>query len=287
MSKDYLKKHYESLNEALVAATSQSEPRWTDRSSRQNDSAWAGTDSFSEAIDLAKHGWPEGRKKMTQAVESAQCVAAYHVSPAFSLDVGGAYPVAAIAATGDAFCMVNHAPVSDRARPTVKLSVSAANSALVKADSIFNYGAALLAIIDSLEQNDYRVELTLFFCAKCEDHKNSFSVTVKQAQDILDLDKIAFALAQPAMFRRIVFSLYELNLPPIYGRKGYGVPRLPEIGLDLTEGSVLLPSCQSFDSATLKTPAGAYKTIAPTIQQLLSEHGAPVPEIIFNGAAAA
>ena len=283
MSKDYFKAKYESLGEALLASQSTAPPQWTDRASRRNgDSKWSGTNSFESAITLAKDGWPMGRAKMAQAVSSAVSASYYNNTPAMHLDVAGAYPVAAIAAAGDAFCMVSPAPVSDRARPIVRLLISSANSQAVRAERIFNYGAALLSIIDGLEQADYRVELALAYAGEKNSHKNFFEIVIKQAQEILDLDRMAFCLSNASMFRRIVFSLYELNLPSYY-EGGYGTPRIPERGKDFEESQILLPSAQSFDS--LDSPQEAVKAIAPTIQKLLIDRFSDFPPIIFDRAA--
>ena len=50
------------------------------------------------AFDMARMGWPEGRRNMVEAM--AQARPSIALAPAFMMDVAGAYPIAALAAAG-------------------------------------------------------------------------------------------------------------------------------------------------------------------------------------------
>jgi hypothetical protein len=233
-------------------------------------------------MGLARQGWPEGRAKMVKAVSAAAMTAGFAKAPAYDLDVAGAYPIPALAAAGELLCMVNPAPVSERAKPIVKITVAACVSAMVNENDIFNYGAALLAFVDGLEQADIRVELTVCYTNTAIGAKGQgcFLIGFKQADEALDLDKAAFVLASPAMFRRLVFSLYELHLPEQF-QNGYGSPRDPVAGKDFDADSILLPSCQSFRGG-LRSPGEAFKTIAPVVEGLLQDKYADFPPLSFE-----
>jgi hypothetical protein len=275
---------FDTMGEAIKGAEAPKVSAWQERTSRRdNDSEWNGSKTFDDAIKLARHGWPEGRAKMAKAVAVAASTAGFARAPAFDLDMCGAYPIAALAAAGDPLCMVNPSPVSERAKPIVKLVVAASVSSMVSANDIFNYGAALLAFVDGLEQADVRVELTVCYASRAyHDEKNQAAILVgfKQADEALDLDRAAFALASPAMFRRLVFSIYELNLPQEF-EYGYGIPRDPKAGHDFEADAILLPSCQSF-RGKLASPAEAFKVIAPTIETLLQDRYANFPPLSFE-----
>jgi hypothetical protein len=274
---------FETLGEAIRGAESPAKPSWASRSSRDDSNkSWSGSATFSEAMGLARQGWPSGRAKMVQAVSAAAMTAGFAKAPSYDLDVSGAYPIPALAAAGELLCMVNPAPVSERAKPIVKITVAACVSAMVNESDIFNYGAALLAFVDGLEQADIRVELTVCYTNISIGAKGQgcFLIGFKQADEALDLDKAAFVLASPAMFRRLVFSLYELHLPEQF-QNGYGSPRDPESGKDYDADSILLPSCQSFRSK-LRSPAEAFKAIAPVIEGLLQDKYADFPPLSFE-----
>jgi len=278
---------FESLG-ALLQHVKTAPQNWTDRSSqREGDSGWSGSKTFEDALDLAAHGWPEGRAKMGAAVAAANASTAFASCPALSLDVAGAYPLPHLAAAGDVFCMVTPAPISERSRPVLRLCVAGAVSAMVNATDIVNYGAALLTIVDALESADYRVELTIVSAIRSMggDQEASFTVTVKQAQDVLDLDRLAFVLASPAMWRRLGFAVIE-TMPQAF-EAGYGVPRDPKAGRDFDADSILLPSCQSFKKAggVFSTPQRALDAVLPTLQELLLDRHADFPKYLFDRAA--
>ena len=286
MTKKALINHrFESLGE-LLRYTDTTPAQWQDRSSRTKGGDWNGSKDWPEALDLAAHGWPEGRAKMSQALAMAQAASTFESYPAMSLDVAGGYLLPHLAAAGDPFCMVTPAPISERSRPVLRLCVAAAVSAMVNPHEIINYGAALLTIIDALESANFRVELSLVYALRSHaDSKASFTVTVKQAQDILELDRLAFVLASPAMWRRIGFAFIE-TLPQEF-ESGYGVPRDPDAGKDYDDACLLLPSCQSFKARgdSFATPEKALKAVLPTLQALLLDRHADFPPILFDRAA--
>jgi len=274
---------FDSQGEAIKGAESPAQPVWANRSSRNiGDGNWQGSATFPEAMTLARYGWPEGRAKMVKAVSVAAMSAGFAKAPAYDMDMAGAYPIPALAAAGELLCMVNPAPTAQRAKPIVKLTVAACVSSMVSESDIFNYGAALLAFVDGLEQSDIRVELSVCYASRSRDMKTetAFSVTFKQADEALDLDRAAFVLASPAMFRRLVFSLYELNLPQSF-EYGYGIPRDPKAGDDFDADAILLPSCQSF-RGKLRNPSEAFAVIAPTIETLLQDRFANFPPLSFE-----
>ena len=274
---------YESFGAAIVGAESPAKAVFEDRSSRRDKNPeWYGSTSFDAGMSLARHGWQEGREKMAKAVGVAAMSAGFSRSPAFDLDMAGAYPIAALAAAGNPMCMVSPSPVNERARPIVKITVSASVSAMTDSNDIFNYGAALLAFVDGLEQADIRTELHICYACRAMNGKDlgSFLIKFKKAEEALDLDKAAFILASPAMFRRLVFSLYEMNFPKQF-ENGYGIPRDPVAGDDYDADSILLPSCQSFRNS-LGSPAKAFAAIAPTIEGLLRDRHHDFPPISFE-----
>lgn len=264
---------------------------WTRaRQSKAKNADFSGTASFAEAARLALAGWPEGRARMVKGVEAVASSPAFERAAALFFDVAGAYPVAALAAAGVPECMVSPAPVSERARPIVRLAVSGSVSCNFKAEEIFAYGAALLGVIDALESAEFRVELNVIFPAKAYNgDKLSVAVRVKDAPDALDLDRAAFILAHASTLRRLVFGVMEANLSCDVWGGGYGSPRLPEYGLDGDEGVVFLPGPQQFKAGSreLKTPESAFAALAPSVLELLRDRYAEFPPLQFGPALAA
>lgn len=264
---------------------------WTaPRQSKGGSRDFTKTATFAEAAGLARHGWPDGRGRMVRGVEAVAASPAFERAAAILMDVAGAYPVAALAAAGDPACMVSLAPVSERARPIVRIAVSGSVSYNYSADEIFHYGAALLGVIDALETAEFRVELSVIFPAKARNgDKSAVSVRIKDAPDALDLDRAAFCLAHASTLRRLVFGVIEANLSSEIWGYGYGTPRNPEHGVDGDDGVVFLPGPQQFGAGSpqLRTPEAAFAALAPSVLELLRDRHADFPPLIFGPALAA
>ena len=56
-----------------------------DASSREGDKAWAGTDTFGEAVELAENGWRDGLKKIKKAIEDLEALPAVEMLPVFDV----------------------------------------------------------------------------------------------------------------------------------------------------------------------------------------------------------
>ena len=79
-----------------------------------------------------------------------------------------------------------------------------------------------MGLIDLLEQSGKRVELDLVHGSRVSKASIRARVRVKDSNAPLDIERIAFAIAHPASFRRIAFSIWEL--PPQAIRQQCGVP---------------------------------------------------------------
>ena len=283
MSKITFRKHFDTidalLNEALLP-TPWKGGEESRHSRKDSDLEWYGNATFGNAVNMARTGWSDGLKSLQKNIESLAVNQSLAKSPAFYYDIAGAYPVPALAAAGIPENMVSFAPVSERARPIVRLVVALSVSCFFNARDFQNYGAGLVSIIDALESNDCRVELTIATSGQREKETSLFSVTVKEAQDSLDLDRIAFCLSHIAFYRRIFFGIYERILPEAWS-DGYGRPR-NITKADIDSGVVIIPSAQTIGGDNLKTPESAFKALLPAVSALLADHDAAIPEIIFK-----
>ena len=286
----HTKKHFDTLEAALLESAMDSCPSWPEHereSHKKNKGDFAGTPDFETAISLAKHGWPDGLARMNRNVQAVAALPSMSAAPSYSMDVAGAFPLPALAAAGDPACMFDFAPVSDRVRPIVRLMVNATVSAMYDTDEIFNYGSGLVGIIDALESGGYRVELTTATSAARDKEKCLFTVRVKEAQDSVDLDRLAFCLAHPAFFRRIMFGVMERNLSESVWGATYGRPELPDREKDLESDIILLTGVQTFahKGPELKTPEAAFKAMLPLVNSLLMDRFGDIAPLQFGRAA--
>lgn len=88
-------------------------------------------------------------------------------------------------------------------------------------------GAAIVSLIDLLEQQGRRVEVLGIIAIRAAYNADSKEclhnlITIKEAGHALDIDFLYFVLAHPSMLRRFGFSVWETYPENI--RKFYGVP---------------------------------------------------------------
>ena len=133
------------------------------------------------------------------------------------------------------------------AMPIVKIYADIGATASTNASAMIRKGSAIVALIDQIEQSGQRVELIACQRTDTKDYEydeQRIFITVKRADEVLDLDRIAFALAHPSMLRRVCFRIMEFTysgyvsgygrvrkfsdlpadamyIPPMYGDKGY------------------------------------------------------------------
>ena len=280
-------KHWDSLSEALNAAYGPAGPLWGDakRQSIFGDKEFTGTESIEQAVSLARHGWPDGLKNMARNVAALAAAPSLARGPAFSFDVGGAYPMAALASAGDPACMVNLAPTNERARPIIRLGVAASFSWRYETKEVENYGAGLVGIIDALEAADYRVEVNLAFSFQSEGEKALFTIKVKDSGDAIDLDRLAFCLCHASMLRRICFGLMESCLNSKRWAVAYGTPRA--LAQDEMPDFLPLAGVMTFKAGAreLKSPKAAFEAMMPIISTQLTDRWADFPPLAFEGAA--
>lgn len=186
---------------------------------------WYGTATWAEALQYARRGWHAGRSQLLDAM--AQVKPTRDFTRAIHRDVAGAYPIIPLAVAGDPCCMSNVRNTSIAAHPVIRVDYNNSSPSKVPARAIVNHGAAMLTIIDHLEQSGYQCELRLIFhsaSGTIDSHKTI--VRYKAAGEHIDLDRAAFALINPATKRRLVFSLREQV--PGYGadyRSALGTPQ--------------------------------------------------------------
>jgi hypothetical protein len=174
----------------------------------QGDAAWAGTHNFASAVDLAiGRGWPEGRRMMTDFLALVAPTPEPFASVVY--DVGGAVPAVPIFCAGDPACMMDWTNSEIATNPIVRLDYCNGGLQKVSASSLMLRGAAVLSLADSLELRGYSTEIRLVARTTGPDAVLLTEIVVKRAGENFDLDRLAFALAHPAVHRRLRFALIE------------------------------------------------------------------------------
>lgn len=236
---------FDSLSEFVDYSLQPNDTRKNDSRARFNR-AFSGTDTFEEAVELSR-GWTEGADRLSKLKARIHGIGEAPRRTTVMQEVGpgvismGRYvsghpqPYAAI--------KEQHAARKGSGK-IVRIYVSISASVTVETDDIERRGGAILELVDALQRAGRRVEVTAVQAV--ENYRTDASyecrVKIKRAQDRANLPTMAFALAHPAMLRRIVFSAEESLGNAMFLHhvgEGYGTPANMQ---DPPKGSLYLPT---------------------------------------------
>jgi hypothetical protein len=183
---------------------------------RDGDKPWHGTNTFEQAVEIARKGWPEGAAKALElraAVESSVRDLINARSTSYTFDVAGEFVDVGRFLSGEPECFGSESQeCGNQNRPVVKIVANLAASGAVSPQSLFVRGAAIVAAIDVLEALGRRVEVWIAHGStkrRGADPVHESHVLAKQADQPLDIDRLSFAIAHPACLRRLCFSIME------------------------------------------------------------------------------
>lgn len=204
------------------------------RSRTTGDKYFFGTHSWDDALALARAGWPEGTNKVRGIVGTlTQDLFTEVMRPTPRQDVTGQWFDPGLVAEGIPECCYEWTEVRESG-PAIKIVVNGCVSAGVSTDTIMNRGAAVCAFVQALELAGRQSEVWLGINSDNYD----IHICIKRADSPLQLDQLTFALAHPAVLRRLAFSHWECDgMPAAHAGSGYG--RVMDSSL---KGDVVLPS---------------------------------------------
>jgi hypothetical protein len=207
------------------------------KSSRSHNNRWSGGATWDESKVMALKGWREGlreiekfRARITPFI--AEKVLRYQQTFAvsgYNVDVGSYL-------ANDPECFVSRI-FEERNYPgkIFKIVCSISFSASISPETIIQRGAMICVLIDAIEYAGHRAEVVCNDASCSRDSRErregkfknqgwfEVDVTLKKADQPLEMVELAFCLAHPAMLRRIMFSIAELEGWSDYARE-YGFP---------------------------------------------------------------
>ncbi len=228
---------FTSLEQFLAYVESPSDMRTTRASHysdhQYNGTRFMGTDTFDEAIKLARYGWDEGTKmieEMSLALTD-EIIKTIDV-PEIRFDVTGDELDIGRFVEGEPEDFMELVPVEIEQEPKVlKVVVAVGALANVEGRAMMRKGEAAVALIDALEKCGKRIEVDVVSATSNRSSTSATIVRVKEANEPVNLATLAFALAHPSMLRRLFFANREHWTPAersalgINLRDGYGRTR--------------------------------------------------------------
>ena len=189
----------------------------------ETDHEWAGA-TWEEAMRLARDGWTtvlpevdaevaELRERVVDEVLTTALVPAWDVT-------GGEVDIGAYL-SGVPECMVDAVPqrISTRGR-VVTFVVPAGYVDTTPHSAVHNRGVALAALCSSIIASGHSVEIWSSDCVYVSrDERYSAVARVVSAAEPLDMGRLMFVMAHPAMLRRLWFSVWDSSEEHIAERK--------------------------------------------------------------------
>ena len=208
----YFVREFDSLDEFYnVACKDEGLKGYASHSESSSKYDFTKTHTFSDAVHLARYGWEEGLAKLDYYEEMADKDYASKVADNIwdvENQVTGSYVDVASYLQGIPECMCDF--VSKRTNNFADVIVNPTISAFVKADTIIKRGREIIKLVDALEKRHIKTRVSLIQVVKgWEGNYYILHITCKDYNDLLDQNRLVFALAHPSMTRRIMFAMQE------------------------------------------------------------------------------
>lgn len=186
---------------------------------------WSGTKDFPESMELAGKGWESGTAAILDMVKQIETKDDL-IQRGYDWDVTGDFFDVGEVIQGTPECWLT--PAFEPAPRVISICVNVSQSASVKGKQIINRGAALLALIDRLQDTqEIIVDLTIYYgigyinINGWENGQGTLNIMFPVGTSPLPMQEVGFMLAHPSMIRRGCFSAAErvsgYNMPSGYG----------------------------------------------------------------------
>jgi len=228
--------YFEDLSEFWKYSFQDSQAK--EKSSRDNsDLDWYGALTWEQTKQMAISGWREGMQEIDKyRAKIVPIVTEKVLRPKQIYSVAGYNVDVGSFMANEPECFLSR-EYEERNYPgqIYKVVASISFSAEITPETIIQRGAMICALIDAIEYAGHRVEVicndasTIKESNEYRQGKNKehgwleVSVTVKKVSQPLEMSDLAFCLAHPAMLRRIMFSVAELEGWSDFDN-GYGYP---------------------------------------------------------------
>lgn len=192
-----------------------------------SSSSWGGTADFPEAVEKLETGWTEQSADISLTADKIKAKIDL-TNPSYHWDVTGDFFDVATMLTGEPDHW-QQPSYQDSQRKVITIVSNLFFSASTPDHQIKNRGAALIALIDSLQQdpsNIVEVKLVLSVINKAKG-RQAQEMWLDMGSSPLDMDAVSFALVSPAMCRRIGFAWLDVA-NKTRDSKGYGIHKKPD-----------------------------------------------------------
>lgn len=169
---------------------------------------WNGHLDFDTALRFAEFGWSDAPTIERITVPNVHSLIEEET---FYYDVCGEVLDMPAHLSGSPECWMSYESEL-KPKSVIKLAVELGGAGTVPAYQLKNRGEAIIALINSLELAGHSIELNIVraFTEKRTDKTWQFLIRVKDAGQVLDIQRLQFMIGHPAFYRRCLFGLGEI-----------------------------------------------------------------------------
>lgn len=189
-----------------------------------NDKGWYRSEDYERATYLLTHGWDAAAEEMSQKVKMTSAVNSTVRSSKPTFGVIGSQASVPRYLQGIPTNMVSRQMTYSKQK-VVTITKGISYSGWWSSEAIMRESIKALQIIQAAESNGQRVRLNVMIATYRGNKHSICKVCVKQPDERMNLSKMAFALAHPAMLRRFFFRWIEVDPFRTFDLGyGYGAP---------------------------------------------------------------
>jgi len=231
---------------------------------------FSGVHTFEDSVEMAKSGWESGTANMLQFVKEIEASDEL-TQRGYDFDVTGDFFDVGEVVQGTPECWLT--PAFEPAPRVISLCINNTHSSSVTSQQIQNRGAALMALIDRLQDTpgiivDLTVHLTIGGATiKGIRGAGTINIMFPIGTSPLPMQEVGFIVAHPAMFRRGCIAAIERvgNYKPAHG---YGNVR--NLAMELQDTYSLYISNDPYENgmSSCDTVDGAVEWINQQLKKL-------------------
>lgn len=175
-----------------------------------NDNGWYASCDYARATYMLTHGWDSAAEKMATKVKLTTGVSSPVRSTRQVYSVVGSQASVPRYLQGIPTNMIDRQTTYSKQK-VITITKGISYSGWWTSEGIMRESIKALQLIQSLESNGQRVRLNVMLAATKGNKSSICKVCVKQPDERLNISKMAFALAHPAMLRRFFFRWIETD----------------------------------------------------------------------------
>lgn len=230
--------------------------RWAEHSSVDSSiyqQKWTQTESFDEAVLLMKRGWSDMAQKLVNKLKVIDKKTEMVTKRRSVNSVAGFHPVVPLYLAGVPTSMVSYkmVPVKQKIVNITKLFNYHAG---IASETIIDESIKVLQIVKKLEAQGYSVNVNVAFGSSKNGRNIAASIRIKNANERLNVSKLAFPMVHPSMLRRLMFRYIEVTPNATKGYVGgYGTPASKSEMQEMFPDSIVIPAIWDADVNKIDT----------------------------------